>query len=491
MAADHGHAPRPAPYRRRLRPAQRGRRPEKRIASLPWVRALVLMARAISLSAAVFLAIGLLMLALWAVPEWLNQRNFATPAERATAVNAARIPTAGLFLAVVGGISAWISHRTLVQTRVRDEKTVALTQAGQYTDRYVKAIQLISDDKLNARLGGLYALEQLAREEPKTYRATISDVLCAYIRDRAPWPPADDKGTAATPRPRRPRVAHGRREPAPATSEPEKLLSPPIDIQTALTILARRAPLTAEDRAGGIVERSPDLRGSDLRGANLAEANLQGANLARAHLKDADLRRAHLKDADLSGAHLQGANLTGARLQGADLSGAHLQEVNLSGAHLKDADLRGAHLKDADLSGAHLQDADLTRANLQDATLIGAHLQVAFLADAHLADAILAGADLQDANLARANLQNANLTGANLQNANLARTNLQNAILAEANLQGAFLVHADLGGANLPGADLTGANLHGADLADVHGNSATTLPPEVVRPAHWPTTPVA
>jgi len=54
-------------------------------------------------------------------------------------------------------------------------------------------------------------------------------------------------------------------------------------------------------------------------------------------------------DYDLRGADLRGANLTDADLRGADLRGA-----NLRGANLRGADLRGANLTDADLRGANI-----------------------------------------------------------------------------------------------------------------------------------------
>jgi len=57
-----------------------------------------------------------------------------------------------------------------------------------------------------------------------------------------------------------------------------------------------------------------DLRGTDLRGANLSVADLRGT----------DLRGANLSGADLRGTDLRGANLYGAILCGADLRGANL-----------------------------------------------------------------------------------------------------------------------------------------------------------------------
>jgi len=69
-----------------------------------------------------------------------------------------------------------------------------------------------------------------------------------------------------------------------------------------------------EDRA--------DLRGANLRGANLYGADLRGANLRGADLYGADLRGANLRGANLYGADLYGANLRGADLYGAYLRGA-------------------------------------------------------------------------------------------------------------------------------------------------------------------------
>jgi uncharacterized protein YjbI with pentapeptide repeats len=85
----------------------------------------------------------------------------------------------------------------------------------------------------------------------------------------------------------------------------------------------------------------------------------------------------------------------------------------------------------------------------------------------------------------------ADLIGANLANADLRRANLRGTYLI-----GADLTNADLRTADVTGADLRDTNLAGANLADTlfltqsqldaaRGNTATTLPPTLTRPAHW------
>jgi len=78
-----------------------------------------------------------------------------------------------------------------------------------------------------------------------------------------------------------------------------------------------------------------NLRGADLRGANLREANLRGADLREADLSEANLRGAYLRGADLYRADLSGAYLRGADLSEADLSGAYLRGANLNNCKIE------------------------------------------------------------------------------------------------------------------------------------------------------------
>jgi len=64
---------------------------------------------------------------------------------------------------------------------------------------------------------------------------------------------------------------------------------------------------------------SADVRGGNLKGAQMQYVDLASANFRDANLRNADLRNATLQDADLTGANLSEADLGGANLAKVDL----------------------------------------------------------------------------------------------------------------------------------------------------------------------------
>ncbi len=282
------------------------------------------------------------------VSGWLIKDEAISPKDRAHIVNEARKTVAqitGGLLAVIGAILAFYLHHRRVTAMERQvlliQEQVRLAQEGQVTERFTRAIEHLGDDRLEVRLGGIYALERIARDSEKDHW-TIMEVLTAYVRERAPWKEA----------PAPPSTSGAEAEP-PAGPGPARP-NPPLDIQAILTVIGRRSRFFGQGET-----ESLDLRGTDLRGADLTGAHLERADLGGAHLEEAYLWGAHLDGAYLRGAYLEETDLRGTILELADLRGAHLELADLGGAHLEEADLRRAHLEGADLTEAHLEGADL------------------------------------------------------------------------------------------------------------------------------------
>lgn len=239
---------------------------------------------------------------------WL--RGFETsPAARAALESQGRIALAGVFLA---GVLAWCGvqlsqnlrslGRVLEQgaaTQAASERAAYFSAQAGETQRYANAMALLGHESLEVRLGGIYALERLARES-KADHGPIIEVLGAFVRSRAPW----SEGEGAAPR-------------------------PSADVQAVLSVIGRRT-----------IEFDPSQGHVDLHGTGLARAYLPFANLAGAFLYEANLEDAVLQNADMRGAwawraRMNGAVLEGAHLEGADLTGASgLSASQLKMAHL-------------------------------------------------------------------------------------------------------------------------------------------------------------
>jgi hypothetical protein len=250
----------------------------------------------------------------------------------------------GGLLLVAGVIATW--------------QQVLISREGQITERFTRAIDQLGSDKLDIRLGGIFALERIAKNS-KADRSTITEVLCAFVRTHAPWP-------AGLPK-------HPEHHSAAAVDEHLPLLRDrAADVESILSVLGRDS--LGQDDARPLLALV-DLRHADLpHGAQLSRALLVYANLSysfmsEVHFEEADLRGANLRRTNLKGGFLSRANLADAYLEGANLRGAHLAQANLVGAQLQQTDLRDANLSQADLRQASLRNADLRGADLRNARL--------------------------------------------------------------------------------------------------------------------------
>jgi hypothetical protein len=76
------------------------------------------------------------------------------------------------------------------------QKELRLTRQGQITERFTRAIEQRGSEKLEIRLGSIYALEQIDKESPeRAYHGTVMEVLTAYVRENSRWEPKESSTT--------------------------------------------------------------------------------------------------------------------------------------------------------------------------------------------------------------------------------------------------------------------------------------------------------
>jgi hypothetical protein len=119
-------------------------------------------------------ALAAIILAVWKLPSLLyGDVTKASPDARLQAASGFRTA----FVAGLAGLAALGS--LAIATR-----TYRLTLQGQITDRYTKAIEQLGSDKLDVRLGGIYALERIAKDSERDH-PTVVEVLSAFVREHS------------------------------------------------------------------------------------------------------------------------------------------------------------------------------------------------------------------------------------------------------------------------------------------------------------------
>ena len=280
-------------------------------------------------AAAVVLALVIIWALLVPGADWLARHDIGSAKG---SLAAARDAARGRLLTLGAGL---LAAGALLFTA----RNFTLSREGQVTDRYTKAIEQLGSDKLDVRIGGIYALERVARDSAKDH-PTIMEVLTAFIREhsREPWP-VDSAG-----------------------QQGEKKTRP--DVQAAVTVAGRR-------------DAKRDILPIDFAGANLARANLA----------------ARTSPADLAGADLTGANL--------DRRGPRRREPRRREPRRRGPHRRGPHrLANAKLGATPARTSPARTSPARTSTARNSTARTspgAYLAFANLAFANLTGANLTDA----------------------------------------------------------------------------------------------
>jgi len=169
------------------------------------------------------------------------------------------------------------------------------------TELYTKAVEQLGSDKAPVRLGGLYALERLAQDNP-AHRQTIVNVICAYLR--MPF-----SATEPVSKPE-PEATEGREAPSAETAMGAEALGDTWQQERQVRLTAQRI----------LAEHLRDDRAKDKRSTELPSPRFWpdiSIDLAAATLIDFDLANGVIADADFYGATFSGsAGFGGATFSG-------------------------------------------------------------------------------------------------------------------------------------------------------------------------------
>lgn len=183
-------------------------------------------------------------------------------------------------------------------------ETLEANRKHQLAERYGKAIEQISSENLNSRVGAIYGLGEIAKNLPDEYHWPVMQVLTSFIRFNAPW----KKGEKVN-------EENGLRR----------------DIQSVFNVIATRVK-TYLNGEGDQDERLSFFK-TNLSGLSVIGKNnhLEGVSFRYANLTNANFRDSHLEHALMTNAILIKVNFHGTSLDGVDFSDADITDADFTG----------------------------------------------------------------------------------------------------------------------------------------------------------------
>jgi uncharacterized protein YjbI with pentapeptide repeats len=274
------------------------------------------------------------------------------PSQRIQALDDAR----GRLLQLSAGIVAVGALFYNARNHSISKRTYELAERGQVTDRYTKAVEQLASKATEVRLGGIYALERIARDSPEDHQ-TVIDVLCAFVRNYSP--PSTDADVGQ-----------------------DDEVQTAVEIQTAMQVIGRR---NISHDQGPL-----DLRNAKLRGLELFDADLSGCYMPSADLSHCSLHRVGLQNAKLmyievNNSHLVDVDMSRCLLTRSSFRESYMERVNLAEADLSDySNLSESTMRWVRLEGSNLEDATFSRTSMNEMNLVDVDLAVTNLSGADL-----------------------------------------------------------------------------------------------------------
>ena len=171
------------------------------------------------------------------------------------------------------------------------DRQAAIAHQGLSYDRYQKGAEMLGSTVLAVRLGGIYALQQLATENPAQFLRQVVRQYYAFVRH-----PPESKGGEAS----------GGKHKSEADSKTLRE-----DVRAVMNVMD--GFLSHPETIAVATGLWLDLRGADLSGADLSSIQLSHVDLSGTDLSRADLSGAWLDKAYVANASLRNADVSGTR----------------------------------------------------------------------------------------------------------------------------------------------------------------------------------
>lgn len=205
----------------------------------------------------------------------------------------------GLLIAAFWGASLAVWRSQIAKQQVDStNKQLEISERGLKDARFQKGVEMVGSDNMATRMGGVHALNHLAKNHPEDYLDQTIKVLSAFVRHPGPNKNANGKmegrqGHFNTGGP------HGRDD----VWEAVRISGDLNSTEAARSI----KPNVMNANLEGMLFRNMDLSGMDFSGSLLKGATFNGCNLTRSAFKGADFSKTHITMSDCIECNFQSA----------------------------------------------------------------------------------------------------------------------------------------------------------------------------------------
>ena len=266
-----------------------------------------------------------------------------------------------LVLAGLVGLLGWLAS---------NQRANAMTDSvdAQVKDNenktFHEAIKHLGDSSASVRLGGIYALYDLALFNPEKRLKNIIEILSSHVRETTQEKKYQEKYE---------------KKPSNEISSLLKLLS---NLNTKYLSENEEAESSPLDLSHACL-CGVRLLEADFRKAFFIGSHFEGAMLYRSHFECANLEESHFEGAELEVSYFAGANLSESHFEGAELKVPCFTGANLEESHFAGAKLEVSHFEGANLEESHFEGAELEKPHFEGAALRESHFECANLEESH------------------------------------------------------------------------------------------------------------
>lgn len=220
-------------------------------------------------------------------------------------------------------------------------KQIEISEQGQITERFTRAIEQLGSDKLFLRVGAIAALERIGHDSQNDV-LTVLNLLSRFVRENRSTTETDYVRASTSP--------------------------VPLDIQESVFALSRLAR-----QYDSFLEKEK-LR-IDLSGTQLSYMKPpENACLTHFDFANSDLVGGQFFNIECNGTRFKGANLTGADFSGGKFLHANFSSANLANARFTTADLSKARFIEANLAKACFSHSTLDCVSFREADMAKVNL---------------------------------------------------------------------------------------------------------------------